>query len=464
MTEKKMAFGKRALGRSLSVSMAGLRAGGALAVDGALKKVTGGEGSSRLARREAQRFVAELGRQKGTYVKIGQMLALFGEHFLPPVLSEALHQLHDQTTPVPFSELEPVLRDTLEDRYDELQIETEAVAAASLAQVHRARIKSSGEVICLKIQYPGLAQMIDADFDAVVRLLTVARWVKAGRELDEWLASLRQHLHHEVDYLREANMTERMAEQVAGIASPQITYHVPVLHRRYCGVRVLAMEWVAGYSVNDVVLNRLSLARRNALAQGMLDLFFFELYDWGLMQTDPNFGNYLMQLEDRRKRHANDKLVLLDFGSVLECDQNFCYHLGAVIEGGLRKDVDALVEGLVGLDCLPAGATEEARQLFADFCIHLLEPLQAPDQLPKEYLNDEGQYCWRHSGLMRRVGKRGALSATSRHFTPPSRDFALIARKLTGVFTFIAVLDAQFNAHERVQWHIQRWRRTIQKT
>jgi hypothetical protein len=59
---------------------------------------------------------------------------------------------------------------------------------------------------------------------------------------------------------------------------------------------------------------------------------------------------------------------------------------------------------------------------------------------------------------MRRAGKQAAVSATSRHFTPPSRDFALIARKLTGVFNFIAVLDAQFNAHDLIETHIQRWR------
>lgn len=459
MNRKKLRLGRKALGRSLSVSLAGLRAGSALAVDSALQKVRGGDGDSALAKREAERFVAELGRQKGTYVKIGQMMALFGEHFLPPVLAEALHQLHNQTDSVPFSDIEPVLKLALGDRYMELDIDRKAAAAASLAQVHRARVKSTGEEICLKVQYPGLADMIDADFDAVVRLLTVARWVKAGRELDEWLESLRDHLHHEVDYRREADMTQRMAKCVAAIQEPLITYQVPAVYERYCGESVLALEWVSGWSVNHEDVKRLSLARRNALAEGMLDLFFYELYDWGLMQTDPNFGNYLLKLDDRRKREGRDDLVLLDFGSVLECDERFLFELGRVIEAGLARDVDGVAEGLIGLECLPADACGEARRLFAEFCFHLLEPLQNPDQLPVEYLNDDGQYCWRHSALMRRASKLGVKSAASGYFTPPSRDFALIVRKLSGVFTFIAVLDAQFNAAERVNWHLQRWRK-----
>ena len=60
---------------------------------------------------------------------------------------------------------------------------------------------------------------------------------------------------------------------------------------------------------------------------------------------------------------------------------------------------------------------------------------------------------------MQRAGKLAAASAATRHFTTPSRDFALIARKLTGVFNFIAVLEAEFNAHDMVQEHLQRWRR-----
>ncbi|MGB1140819.1 MAG: AarF/ABC1/UbiB kinase family protein, partial [Halioglobus sp.] len=69
-----------------------------------------------------------------------------------------------------------------------------------------------------------------------------------------------------------------------------------------------------------------------------------------------------------------------------------------------------------------------------------------------------GEYCWGKSRLMRRAGKQAAESVATRHFTTPSRDFALIARKLSGMFNFIAALGAEFNAHEMAQSHIQAWR------
>lgn len=461
MAKKHRGLKGSGLPRTLSVSLAGIRAGGALAVDSVMQRVMGrgpDDEDSEFARREARRFVQELGKLKGTYIKIGQMLALFGEQFLPRVLVTALRDLSDQTEALHWDALESSVRDSLGERYAELDIDPQAIAAASLAQVHLARIRASGEWICLKLQYPGLAQVIDADFDAVVRMLLLARWVKAGRELDDWLESMRVHLHNEIDYRREAAYTLKMSALVAGVQDAAVRYHVPQLHPQYCSDAVLAMEYIEGVPVVDPDVANLSLERRNALAKGMLELFFYELYDWGLLQTDPNIGNYLLRLDDRRKKVAEDELVLLDFGSVLECPDNFLGHLRRTIDAGQRQDLPEVVAGLIGLGCLQADSSAEGRKLFADFCLHLLEPLRPPTRLPPQYLNAQGEYCWGKSQLMRRAGKQAAQSAVSRHFSTPSRDFALIARKLTGVFNFIAALDAQFNAHDMVQSHIRRWR------
>ena len=446
-----------ALGRSLAVSVAGLRAGGAFALDGAFQRLRGQQqGSSPFMQREARRFAAELGRLKGTYVKIGQMLAMLGEHFLPPVLTEALHDLESQTHPLPWTEIEPALRASLGKRLDELDVEHEAIAAASLAQVHRATVRATGEQLCLKIQYPGLADVIDADFDAVVRMLLLARWVEAGRELDDWLASLREHLHHEIDYHREAVMGDRVAE-LAAAAAPQLAersihYHVPVRFPQFCTAEVLAMEYVEGWLVTRSEVASLSQARRNDLGRAMLELFFLELYQWGVLQTDPNFGNYLIRCRD-----GVDELVLLDFGSTMHCEDHFLLHLGNAIAAGQAQDRELLVDSLIGLGCLREDNSESAQRSFSDFCLQLLEPLRPPEQLPPEFLNEDGEYCWGRSRLLRRVGKQAAASAATRHFTAPSREFAMIARKLTGVFTFIAVLDAQFNAHELVHGYIDNW-------
>jgi predicted unusual protein kinase regulating ubiquinone biosynthesis (AarF/ABC1/UbiB family) len=440
-------------GRGLAVSLAGLRAGGALALDSAISRARGAASAdSPLARREARRFVTELGRLKGSYVKIGQMLALLGEHFLPPALTEALHELHSQTEPLPWETMEPVLREALGDRYDTLEIDPQPLAAASLAQVHRARRRDSGADIVLKVQYPGLADVIDDDFDAVVRMLRLARWLQAGRELDTWLEDMRVQLHHEIDYRREAIMTADAHDRIEGDAKLRRRYRVPAVHDDLSSGAVLALDYVAGIRITQGDVAGLSQARRNALGEAMLELFFIELYRWGVLQTDPNFGNYLVDSGPR-----SDRLVLLDFGSTLRCDDRFLRHFGNAIAAGQTGDRPLLVESLYGLGCLAEGASTFAEESFAGFCELLLEPLREPAQLPAEYLNARGAYCWGQSRLMQRVGRQAASSAATRDFMTPSRDFALIVRKLSGVFTFISVLDAQFNAHELVHGYIDDW-------
>jgi predicted unusual protein kinase regulating ubiquinone biosynthesis (AarF/ABC1/UbiB family) len=467
MAGKKSPIQTNSFARGLTASLAGVRAGGAFAIDNAIARLRSDGGdepplNSAFAKREARRFVTELGRLKGSYVKIGQMFALLGEHFLPPVLTDALHELESSTEPLPWQDISDQVRAALGDRYDELRIEKKAIAAASLAQVHRATIIATGEQICLKIQYPGLAEVIDSDFDTVVRMLLLARWIKAGKDLDNWLESMREQLHLEIDYQREAEMTDRMATLVDSVSSEcaaqGFAFHVPQRFPRYCSGQVLALEYVDGMVATRAEIAALPQQRRDQIGRAMLELFFYELYQWGVLQTDPNFGNYLIRSTDG-KSGPRDELVLLDFGSTMECEHDFLMHLGNTIAAGQANDSSLLIESLQGLGCLREDASEEAKRTFSDFCLQLLEPLGDPQHLPAQYLNDKGEYCWGRSQLMRRVGKQAATSAATLHFATPSREFAMVARKLTGVFTFIAVLNAEFNAHEIVARHIKRWQK-----
>lgn len=249
-------------------------------------------------------------------------------------------------------------------------------------------------------------------------------------------------------------MTVEAARRIEaeGLAS---RYRVPAVHEGFCADTVLALDYMAGERVTSKAVASLSQARRNALGAAMLELFFIELYRWGNLQTDPNFGNYLVASQAR-----SDRLVLLDFGSTLHCEPRFLRHFGDAIAAGLEGRRADLQAGMIGLGCLPEDASEFARESFSDFCELLLEPLRAPEALPTEYLNARGEYCWGQSRLMQRVGKLAASSAATRHFATPSRDFGLIVRKLSGVFTFITVLDAQFNSHELVHRYIDEWRST----
>ena len=247
-------------------------------------------------------------------------------------------------------------------------------------------------------------------------------------------------------------MTRDAQQRVAADPALARRYRVPAVHEDLCADGLLALDYVEGLRVTQGDVAGLAQERRDNLAIAMLELFFIELYQWGTLQTDPNFGNYLIDTD-----RDGDRLVLLDFGSTLRLDRRFLQHFGNAIAAGQIGDRTLLTASLIGLGCLPDNASEFARSSFCEFCEMLLEPLREPERLPREYLNQRGEYCWGRSRLIRRVGKHAAASAATRHFATPSREFAMIARKLTGVFTFIAVLDAQFNANELVHRYIDKW-------
>lgn len=433
--------------RGLRLSLAGARAGGAFAIDGALKKIRGDAiDKDALLSREARRFASQLGELKGSYVKIGQLLALLGEHFLPAPFTNALHELEAQTQPVAWAEMQSVFRSGLGTKYSELEIESEALAAASLAQVHRARIVSTGQQVVVKGQYPDLVALLDNDFNTVVKMLRLARWIPGSRDFDSWLTTLHGQLLAEADYPRELTMAQRMRDalhQHPQLQNASAAIRVPQFWPELCQTEILTMEYVEGHHAASAEVAALPQAKRDALGKVMLQLFFAEVFDLGLVQTDPNFGNYLIN-------DAGTELTLLDFGSVFELDLAVRAALCDTIVAGLINDETRLEKALMQLGCLTSDAGDSAKETFKAFICNLLEPLRSPEALPPEFLNAEGDYCWGRSGLINRTGQQAARSLTNREFAIPSGDFAMVAKKLTGVFTFIAVLNAEFNGHDIV--------------
>ncbi|MEK9586515.1 MAG: AarF/UbiB family protein, partial [Halieaceae bacterium] len=306
---------------------------------------------------------------------------------------------------------------------------------------------STGESVVVKGQYPDLVALLDEDFNTVVKMLRLARWIPGSRDFDSWLATLHTQLLAEVDYPRELRMAQVMAEGLAqhkALQSAPVTLRVPLFWGELCSTNVLTIEYVEGHRAASPEVAALPQSARNALGKAMLQLFFAEVFDLGLVQTDPNFGNYLINDD-------GSELTLLDFGSVFELDATVRAALCDTIVAGLTNNAARLEHALVALGCLKPDAGESAKATFKAFIRNLLEPLGPPESLPPEHLNAEGLYCWGHSELINRTGQQVARSLTNREFAIPSGDFAMVARKLTGVFTFIAVLNAEFNGHDIVK-------------
>ncbi|WP_201607974.1 ABC1 kinase family protein [Psychrobacter okhotskensis] len=396
---------------------------------------------------QANYVAEELGKLKGSVVKIGQMLAIYGEHVLPPEITRALQTLNDDTVTLSWPTIEQTLRQLLGDRLSELDVDTIPIGTASLAQVHRATVLATGEQVVLKIQYPGVADAINSDLALFKRLLKVSNIVPQTRSLDAWFEEIRDLLHHEVDYEAEAATTERFYERL--IDDPR--YAVPKINRAYSSKRLLCMSYEPGISVVSEALQLLPHERRNAIGQSAIEIMMQEIFVWGEMQTDPNFGNYLVRVSDND--HEVDKLVLLDFGAIRQFDNTLLTIAHGLLKAGYRHDHQAMMQAMTGYDFFDT-MSEKVCSDIASLFLLATEPFSDPatnPDIPTECLDEQNRYIWANSKLHSRLSSAATRAMQSFEFNLPPKEFMFISRKFIGAYTLLTVLDAYTDSNKLVK-------------
>lgn len=423
---------------------------------------------------QAKYLADELGKLKGSVVKIGQMLALYGEHFLPPEITEALQSLNDNTATLSWSSMQKTLKAQLGDLYAELEIDPVPIGTASLAQVHKAIIRETGQVVVLKVQYPGVADAIDSDLSLFKHLLKVTKAVPQTRIFDEWFAEIQDLLHQEVDYLAEAATTERFYDRL----KDDNRYVVPQIIRRYSSERLLCMTFEHGVSITDPSLRQLSQSRRNALGQAAIEIMLQEIFVWGEMQTDPNFGNYLIRINNPDEQisvdsdvvasdvlardvvtdktsaltainsEVPDQVVLLDFGAIRQFDDHLLRIARGLLEAGFYHDFDAMLASMHGYEFLDT-MSQSVREDMARVFLTATEPFSLPElnpDMPPALVDSDGLYSWAESRLHQRIMKEASSAMQSTEFSLPPKELMFISRKFIGAYTFLTVLDAHTDA------------------
>ena len=324
--------------------------GGRLARLGGFGRLAGGvaggmvaEGARRLAAGErprmgdllltpanATRVADRLAHLRGAAMKLGQMISMDAGDLLPPELAAILGRLRDQAYRMPPAQLSQVLtREWGKDwRRRFTLFEASPIAAASIGQVHRATLLD-GRTLAIKVQYPGVARSIDADVDNVATLLRVSNLLPAGLDLAPLLAAAKRQLAEEADYGREGVQLARYAALLAD--SPD--YVVPALVPELTTPSVLAMTFVPGRPIET--LADAPQATRDAAMTRLMTLVLRELFEFGVMQTDPNFANYRWQPDSGR-------LVLLDFGAARDVPPETAGAYAALLRAGLAGDRDAI--------------------------------------------------------------------------------------------------------------------------
>lgn len=396
---------------------------------------------------QANYVAEELGKLKGSVVKIGQMLAMYGEHILPPEITQALQTLNDDTAVLTWSKIEQTLHRILGDKLSELEVDSIPIGTASLAQVHRATVLATGEQIVLKIQYPGVADAIDSDLALFKRLLKVSNIVPQTRALDAWFEEIRDLLQHEVDYEVEAATTERFYDRL--LDDPR--YIVPKINRTYSSKRLLCMTYEPGITVTSEALQLLPHERRNAIGQAAIEIMMQEIFVWGEMQTDPNFGNYLIRISENP--NEIDKLVLLDFGAIRQFDNTLLTIAHSLLRAGYHHDHQEMMAAMTGYDFFNS-MNDKVRSDIASLFLLATEPFSNPEtnpDIPADCLDEQQRYIWVNSKLHSRISQVAKLAMQSFEFNMPPKEFMFISRKFIGAYAFLTVIDAHTDSDKLVK-------------
>ena len=329
--------------------LAGGVAGGMLA-EGARRLAQGERprmGDLVLIPANAARVADRLSHLRGAAMKLGQMISMDAGDVLPPELSAILARLRNQGYRMPPQQLDQVLaREWGRDwRRRFRHFEAAPVAAASIGQVHRATLPD-GRRLAIKVQYPGVAESIDSDVDNVATLLRVSGLLPRGLDIAPLLAEAKRQLAEEADYTREGEQMRAYAARLAGDAR----YVVPTLEPDLTTRNVLAMSFVDGQAIET--LEGASQEARDAAMTALVTLVLRELFEFGVMQTDPNFANYRWQAD-------SGALVLLDFGATRAVPAETADAYRRLIEAGLARDRDMIREvavetGFIGVDAARA--------------------------------------------------------------------------------------------------------------
>ena len=287
-----------------------------------------------------------------TFVKLGQLMSTRRD-LLPDEFISELSRLQDQAEPAPWEQVEEVITQSLGAPVGEVfaELRPEPAAAASIAQVHKARLRCGDgpdAEVAVKVQRPGIRSTVEQDLDILLRLADTledrARWARAvgtAGVARGFAAAMREELDFRVEARNMAAVAATWPDQRRAVGG-SVQVVLPALHEQLCTEHVLVIEWLDGVSLRDAgpLIDDRGLDRAE-LTRALLRSMVYQITEGGVFHADPHPGNVLLL--------ADGRLALLDFGSVGRLDtQQRAALLNLMLAVG-RGDPAALRDALLEL-------------------------------------------------------------------------------------------------------------------
>ncbi|MEX3014627.1 ABC1 kinase family protein [Gymnodinialimonas hymeniacidonis] len=416
--------------------MGGLATGlaGQAAMARARAAVTGAKpdmASALMTPRNLTRITDRLSEMRGAAMKLGQLLSMETGDVLPPELAGILARLRAEGDAMTPKQLKAVLEAAYgtDFRQNFKSFSTAPLAAASIGQVHRA-VARDGMRLALKLQYPGVKEAIDSDLDNAAGLIRWSGLWPKELDLAPLIEEARKQLREEADYSREG----RYLTQFGTLLADDARFAVPEFREDLSTDVALAMSFEDAAPIE--ALAEADPKDRDTAVTALIELCLRELFDFRVMQTDPNFANY-------RWRAETGQIVLLDFGATRDIPDALAEgHLTLLRAGveGQRSDVLAALEGI---GFVKPGLSAVHREAILDMA-----------DLGFSALRQRDAFDFGVTDLANELRQKGQVIGQERELwhLPPA-DTLFLQRKIGGLYLLATRLGARVDLHHM----LKRW-------
>ena len=370
----------------------------------------------------ARRMADELAHLRGAAMKMGQMLSMDSGDLLPPELTEVLARLRESARPMPPHQLKRVLTQNWGPNWLSRfkRFEPRPMAAASIGQVHRAQAQD-GRDLAIKVQYPGVRDSIDSDVDNLASLIALSGLAPKGLDLKPILEEVKRQLKDEADYAREGEKMAQFRDWLTGSDS----FATPELAPDLTTPNVLAMSYLPGDPI-ETLTDALPSERNRVMAE-LANLTLREVFEFGAIQSDPNFANYRYQPDTGR-------VGLLDFGAVQDIPEAVQCAGRRLLKAGLSGDRGGREQALTELGYLSDETPPDQRALVLELTELALTPLFSAEP-----------YDFDASALVEPLREGGFRLRAMGYAQTPAPMAVFIQRKVAGLYLLGAKLDARLD-------------------
>ncbi len=384
--------------------------------------------------RNAVKLVERSTELKGAFMKLVQMLSM-RDDILPPQALDVLSMVQSRVPPMDYKLIREQVKRELGDFPEKIfaGFEREAFAAASLGQVHAARLPG-GEEVVVKVQYPGVDQTVREDLKNIKALLRTFALI--GRDVmrqkidpSDVYQELEERLHEELDYVNEAKniaLFQKMFRDDDEIIIPQV-------YLDYSSRRVLTMSRIEGYAFADILGPGVDQELKDWVALKYFRTVWRQVFELGVLHTDPHPGNYLITF--------HPKLAILDFGSIRVFPEPIRRAYHRLARAILARDEAVMADCFVTLGFLDKG--DDPKPM-----VRIMYIIFDPVLVDRKY--DPRRYNSMEKGL-----EVAGIGLEARLFKTPGHRVFLV-RALMGLDAYLKQLGTVVNWHREFKACVDR--------